>query len=311
MPAFVTHVLFGQQLQYELPPELKSHIDAHPAAYYWGLQGPDLLFFRDAVLGRSPLPGYGGVMHREQTGKLLQLMVRYIRRRKQEGRRDWPVLASYFMGFLCHYLLDRQTHPFVYYLQERRKRYRDPKEWHGLHHQIESQIDTVLCKQLGGGPLCTYGIPRDYRCKEDELAIGRLYRQLLHSLYSIEVEAKDVAKSFDDARFLMKFTLNSALLPLVGGVEALLGRPNGFSAHIRPAAVEEDILNEHHGLWTDPSDPDNPHNDSFLELLEQAKARALEGLPQWFAALHGGELPDWSDWGSFDRGNPNLDESNL
>ena len=66
MPAFVTHEIFGTQLFGMLDEPIVELLEYHPAPYFWGLQGPDLLFFRDAVLGRS-MPRYGNLMHSRWT----------------------------------------------------------------------------------------------------------------------------------------------------------------------------------------------------------------------------------------------------
>ena len=55
MPAFVTHELFGTQVFSQLDEEIQEMLEMNPAPYFWGLQGPDLLFFRDAFFGRSVL----------------------------------------------------------------------------------------------------------------------------------------------------------------------------------------------------------------------------------------------------------------
>lgn len=47
MPAFVTHELFGTQVFGQLDEEIQEMLEMNPAPYFWGLQGPDLLFFRD------------------------------------------------------------------------------------------------------------------------------------------------------------------------------------------------------------------------------------------------------------------------
>lgn len=53
MPAFVTHELFGTQVFGQLDEEIQEMLEMNPAPYFWGLQGPDLLFFRDAFLAEA------------------------------------------------------------------------------------------------------------------------------------------------------------------------------------------------------------------------------------------------------------------
>lgn len=44
MPAFVTHELFGTQVFSMLDEPIQEMLEMNPAPYFWGLQGPDLLF---------------------------------------------------------------------------------------------------------------------------------------------------------------------------------------------------------------------------------------------------------------------------
>ena len=317
MPAFVTHILFGERVSKALPQEIRLLVEAHPAEFYWGLQGPDLLFFRDAVLGKSRLPAIGGVMHREKTPELFTAMARYVRRRRTLYKGDDESLTSYFMGFLCHYVLDSTTHPYIYYMQERRKSYIPKKAWEGIHNHIESQIDSSLYQLIKDEPVSCFRIPRDYKKPLQERSIGRLYRQVLHHVYGIDVESADVAKSFDDARFFVSVVPHGRLIPAVKVLEQLVfGKVNAFSAHIRPVEVPEDVLNENGGLWAAAYEPDYPKNSSFLELLEEAEEAAVHALCAWYEGIQSGNLPDWTGCPSFDAGNPvgcthRLDRSEL
>lgn len=53
MPAFVTHELLGTQVFSMLDEPIAEMLELNPSPYFWGLQGPDLLFFHDAVFGRA------------------------------------------------------------------------------------------------------------------------------------------------------------------------------------------------------------------------------------------------------------------
>ena len=305
MPAFVSHVLFGEMVCQCLPEEPRLLAQAHPAAFYWGLQGPDLLFFRDAVRGKSPLPAIGGRMHREKTAQLLETMAKYIRLRKKQAKGDDELLEAYFMGFLCHYVLDSCAHPYIYYLQERRKLRTEKKAWGGLHNQIESQIDSALYRRIKGGEVSGYRIPKAYRDRLTELSVSRLYRQVLWHVYGIQVDSFQVAKAFDDCHRLMGLLVRGRLLPAVeAGERLLLGKENAFSAHIRPLQEPGDVLNLDRGLWAPLNDPDHGKNQSFPELMEEALELAVEGICAWGQGIASGVLPDWRGCENFDNGCP-------
>ncbi len=302
MPAFISHALFGEEVQLRLHPVLQAVTERYPAEFYWGLQGPDLLFFRDAVGGKSPLPGLGSLLHREKAGELLRCICLYIRRREREGCPDGERLRSYFYGFLCHYALDSHCHPYIYYVEERRKVSTKLSAWGGIHDQIESELDTELWRKLRGEKISRYRIPADC-LYPDERAIGRLYRQIFHSVYGMDVPAREVAACFGEARALMKLLVKGRLLPPARALEKwLLGKENGLSAHIRPSRVEGDVLNEGRGLWAALDAPDDSRSSSLLELMYDAEEAAVEAIALWENGLNGAPLPEWGECLGFDNG---------
>ena len=119
MPDFTTHVLFGELLLSRMPQEMREEALAAGAAYFWGAQGPDPLFYAGGLKGDNALRKLGGQMHRRHPQQLLEELVRSARDASPEEK---PLLKAYALGFLAHYCLDRQVHPYVYFLVERRKR---------------------------------------------------------------------------------------------------------------------------------------------------------------------------------------------
>lgn len=306
MPAFVTHVFFGDLVGRELQGPAKSCIEQQPAAFFWGLQGPDLLFFRDAVRGKSPLPSYGGVMHKKNTGELFAAMAQYIAACPQKPCRQ--ILTAYFMGFLCHYYLDFTAHPYVYFLQEQKKRHTPKAEQAGLHNLIESDIDTALHRLYAKKPVGRYRIAKELQgTSELYQAVGAMYCHVLKEVYGITVESREMLACFSDTLFIIKAVLDPTglLLPMVQLAERYaLGKPNSISAHIRRNRTYEDILNQRKKLWHHLSTPQKKENLSFLDLMEQAKTMALTGLSQWFQYVQQGEAPMFRALPSFDNGAP-------
>ena len=199
MPAFVTHELFGTQVFGQLDEEIQEMLEMNPAPYFWGLQGPDLLFFRDAFFGRSVLQRYGGLMHCEKTDELFWAMSSYLNERKDTD--EYETLAAYILGFVGHYCLDREAHPYVYFKQVQKERVLAADQRRGIHNRIESDIDTAFYRMKRGRSVQEYrpakrlwGSPWEYR------VIARLYQFLLEEVYGLQTDPTEVEKCFDDAR---------------------------------------------------------------------------------------------------------------
>ncbi len=307
MPAFVTHALFGELVKKNLPQKQRLLIEAHPAPFYWGLQGPDLLFFRDDIYRRSPLPKVGSRLHKQKIPEQMEAFARYIRAKKRSEPGTEEVLLSYFLGYLCHYILDMTAHPYIYFLQERGKNYLPPKEWRGIHFRIESDIDTALCPILSGVCVKEYKIFRPLCTVQERAAIGRMLRHVVWDALGEEYSTKDLMLCFRDCHRLVRLALDRTglLLPIAERTERLVCHPNTASAHVRRAKVERDVLNEKHGMWAALYDEDNPRTDSFFDLLEQSCDAAVDAVQSWYDGVYSGCIPDWRGYPGYDHGSPN------
>ena len=107
-------------------------------AFLIGLHGPDLLcYYRP--FGKNRINQQGTRMHRE-------LAAGFFEKGKEEYEKDHdPVLRAYLYGFLCHFILDSECHPYIScYMEE-----------HGLGHlEIETDFERYLLEKSGHDPLC-------------------------------------------------------------------------------------------------------------------------------------------------------------
>lgn len=144
MPAGVTHNYFGT-LAYEMIREEVGSAHDCVDAFLLGNQGPDPLFYlvMDPLL--SDWTQYGNHLHRERTDEVLAAFRRSF---DIIPKADVDVARAYALGFLCHYLLDREAHPLVYAqeyaltdvgVEGLDRGIRDQ-----VHQTIECQIDEVM-----------------------------------------------------------------------------------------------------------------------------------------------------------------------
>ncbi len=307
MPAFVTHELFGTQVFGQLDEEIQELLELNAAPYFWGLQGPDLLFFRDAVLGRSVLPRYGGLMHREKTDELFWALGSYLNERK--GSDEYEALAAYILGFVGHYCLDSEAHPYIYFKQVQKERVLDESFHRSIHSRIESDIDTTFYQLKRGRDVQNYrpakrlwGSAWEYR------VIARLYQFLLEEVYGVQVDPSEVERAFSEARRMVQLTLDrhGSLIRLVPAVEALANCPGRFSQHIRRRTVQEDVLNLNQEPWYHLSTPDKLDTRSFPQIFYTAAARAAKMMEQIYYSSQSGVPYEPKGLASFDNGSPEM-----
>jgi len=153
MPATYAHYQFGKKVYKALPKEIKEIIKENKPAYLLGLHGPDLVFYY-RPLGKNRVNQLGVRMHREKAVDFFE------KARAVYQERPSYVLLSYLCGFLCHFMLDSECHPYIgNYMDE-----------HALGHmEIETDFDRFLMEEDGLDPVthfCTRHLIRDLDTEE-------------------------------------------------------------------------------------------------------------------------------------------------
>lgn len=125
MPTTFTHDVFGKEVFSRLPEELKNTIRQGKDLYRIGLHGPDIFFYYHPMI-RGKIYQIGHQMHYQEARDFFERSAREYRRNPD------PQLASYLLGFGCHFLLDSRCHPYVWAFE---------KEKGVSHAEIETELD--------------------------------------------------------------------------------------------------------------------------------------------------------------------------
>ncbi len=179
MPAAYAHYRFGKRIYRELPEKEREVILQAKDAFLLGLHGPDLLFYYVPIC-KNRINKLGTRMHREIAADFFE------RGRAEYRQKPDPALRAYLYGYICHFILDSECHPFVgYYMEEKEvghieietelDRYlmeldgRDPRHYVPIHHlisrvhtreQISRMYERVSPRQIG---VCIHGFRRTLR----------------------------------------------------------------------------------------------------------------------------------------------------
>ncbi len=135
MPAIFTHVQFGNEVASLLPESLKVLTEKHPAAFYLGTQGPDILFYHKPAKKKlkNPYRKQGWDMHKQKAAPFFERAAKKLAENSADEQK------AYILGFLCHYNLDRRCHPFI-----------DEHTANGLSHgKIEAELDKYFLRKTG------------------------------------------------------------------------------------------------------------------------------------------------------------------
>lgn len=140
MPTTYAHYRFGTQVRKSLAPEVESVISKYPDLFYFGVHGPDLLFYYNA-LSKNKVNRLGSRIH-ELPGR--DFFMRAAKALKEFPEEKKEAAYSYLYGFLCHYILDVCCHG---YIQEK-------IDASGItHSEIEAEMDREFLVLDGKDPV--------------------------------------------------------------------------------------------------------------------------------------------------------------
>ena len=176
MPATYAHYKFGKLVFKALPKEIRALIRENKAAYLLGLHGPDLVFYYRPVW-KNKVNQSGVQMHKEPAIDFFEKG----RRKYQEHPSN--LLLSYLCGFLCHFMLDSECHPYINGYGEKH---------HLGHLEIETDFDRFLIEEDGKDPVhlnCTAHLCQDHDTEEVIASMfeGLTYRQIDQSIQDKEI----------------------------------------------------------------------------------------------------------------------------
>lgn len=128
MPTTYAHYIFGQEVLKLLDGELKKSINENIDLYNIGLHGPDILFYYNPLKSNG-ISKLGHRLH-SQTAHIFFDNARKI----ISSHEDYAAACAYISGFICHFMLDSQCHPYI--------RQKEGKEL--THGDIETEFDRMF-----------------------------------------------------------------------------------------------------------------------------------------------------------------------
>ena len=137
MPAVYAHARFGQKVLALLNEDQKKIIKKYRKTYDVGLQGPDIFFFYRPYQ-KNKVSTYGNHLHEISAYPFFEHALQVV---EQKGR-DSAEFA-YLLGFLCHFTLDSECHPYVNEMI---------RVSHVQHLEIEEEFEKKLLRMDGKDP---------------------------------------------------------------------------------------------------------------------------------------------------------------
>lgn len=310
MAEFASHELLGEYARLQFSEAVKETINRQPAAYFYGLQGPDPLFYHAVAAGR-PLHKLGNRMHSESTAALFHTMAQAAMR--LTGTRA-QIAQAYLYGFLGHYALDSALHPYVYYLQYTTMQ-KDPKVHpSAVHCGIESDMESAIYQHKTGKLISTYAPDARYQLTEEQEAVmAVLLQHVLKKVYKVEVSTNRLRASFGDMMAIQRmfYACTPAARNAVARTERIIGKGAVLSARLKVDEPQWDCLNLQRKPWHHLWQPDLKHYENGLEMFDTAVRRTVQLANEYGEQFQNGWLCNISFYAPFDDGNWKALRNNL
>ena len=303
MADFVSHHLFGEQVHSVFPATVQELVRKHPVSFRWGCQGPDPLFYRKILFG-SPLHKLGNRMHSEKADELFTALARGVHCLTGAAQ---EAAAAYFYGFLCHYALDSQIHPYVYCRQQQICSADAKLSASAVHCQIESDIDYLVYERAYHAPVTEFKPEGFYRLPAEEKAVlAVLLHAVLENVYGEDVPVRDLRRAFDEMLSWESFlySQNRAVYRGAQRLERMAGRGAILTGHMKIERPAWDALNEQHTPWHNLWTPEETRTDSVPELFGLARIGAAAMAGQYAAQFDSGLQLHCHFKQPFDNGSP-------
>ena len=132
MPTTYAHYKFGKEVISALPRPLQSSIENNRKLFDIGVHGPDLLFYYKALM-KNPVNTQGYELHDKMADEFFRNAIEVIKKAE-----DPAAARAYIYGFICHFALDSECHPYIEKMIQTS----------GLSHsEIEMEFDRLLLKE--------------------------------------------------------------------------------------------------------------------------------------------------------------------
>ena len=284
MAGIVCHMLLGERILKE--PSFGGKFPwLDREAFLWGCQGPDILFFHRRMPWQTgSLRRFGGMLHAgDPTALLMSLakICRYCRTRE-----NYHQVASYALGFCCHYCYDRALHPLVYYNCALLEKTDERGERFAYHAETETNLDIMLLRHETGRLMSEFHLTECLpECAGLSESVSLFFSLLLCDLYGIHTPRSDAASLTSDFRAWAAVLddAHAVKKPLVSAVEHLLPlvRPafkhGTFSGQIhgKTADFSFDYGNLLGNVWFNPADRAERSRLDFYGLTDLAQRDTL------------------------------------
>lgn len=283
MPATMTHAYFAIDVFNRLDGTSKNLIKDNLLQYKMFSQSTDsLMFYNIETLKKGKkIRSFQYTFHTTNSQKFFCNLVHKIKRGKLYSNSD---IISYLYGMICHYVLDSNVHPFVYYKTGNfNKCDKNTYKYNNMHSFMETFLDIWMMENKGVSSPYGFNVGKftfDFRLFDESL------KSVINSTFYEVFDIKNMSEVYYFSlkhmrRFLMRYRVDRM------GIKKFFYKaidkitpPNIFmfealSYNYKPKDKAY-FLNTEKEVWFNPIDPTIRSHESFLDLYNKSVIEAVD-----------------------------------
>jgi hypothetical protein len=284
MPDVLTHIICGEEAVQLLDnSSWKNILLEYKKIFNLGCQGPDIFLYNDfwPWIKEKRGPKIGILIHTKKTGDFFIEGIKYIKENRLKGD-NFKVLFSYLCGFICHFGLDRNAHPYIhYYSGYHDKKRPETRKYSGYHKRLELIIDSIIYKEKKNIDAYKYPIYKEIDIQSDfPKVIANFYKYILNKLFKYDIEIDFIEDSYKDMKKVLRLVYDryGCKKVILNFIEIITNRKFDYGELVYPRRIDKkhDYMNRNHNIWNHPCDKKEVYSDSFDDIYNRAVRESKE-----------------------------------
>ena len=276
MPALLTHYEFFKQVE--------PNADRNG---FIGSQGPDPFFYYGLGVWPShfakEMRQFGTFLHTIDPFVTFKFLLEYIMGARDIDKKP---LIEFTKGMLSHYVLDRNSHPYIWYKSGFvTEKDNDSNKYFNSHARIEAAIDVLIMDHFKDKTTTFEAVKRD---KKDI----KLITKMIYALGRIAYREKNIKENSYKKAIKQMHTVAKVLYSKSGKKKAFIDK-HFYSTSLSSMSEDKvenlklDFLNLEHTEWRNCVTNLNPSKADFYEIFEKAKKEYIKDVKVFDNVLSG------------------------
>lgn len=270
----------------------KHENDPYLAYAKMGAQGPDPFYYVIKSEIQKQSMNLADDMHDSLVNQLLITLTNYVKSHNDE------ILRAYFKGFLTHFILDVNIHPYIYYYTGEYIS-DDPStyKYRGYHLRFERAVDMAYIRfRYHQSAPSFHQRDRVIPAKEVPVEIKEMMKHVAKEVYQVDDVDKLYEHGYQTMRKLLKFLVSdkTGIKKIILRIADIFMKPSPILLRDYPYHRKDkkyDYLNLEHDTWYHPI-TNKPITLSVIDIYQQALDEASHTIEKVFAYIDGDQSID-------------------